>query len=90
MTRVTLEASLNVMPLKIRHSFKYGFGTEEKRGNSDQVMTGTQLKGLVCELEMLVDFRVVQTLQYSFGPVTENILIVSQQHIITVQLNNLL
>jgi hypothetical protein len=53
-------------------------------------MTCAQLEGLVGVFQVLIDLWVVQALQYGLGPVAQYVLVIPQEHIVTVQLNNLL
>ena len=90
MSRISLEPSLNIMPLEVLNPLANLLGTEQERRNANQVMIGTKLKSLVTKFHKPINLRVIQTLKYRLRPITKNVLVISQQYIITVELNNLL
>jgi hypothetical protein len=53
-------------------------------------VTGTKLKCFIRHGEMSIDLRVVETVQNSFGPVTEDVLVVAEEDVVTVEFDDLL
>lgn len=87
---VAFKPSLDIMPLKIMNSLKYSFGAEQERRNPNKIVTGTELKSFICHGEMPIDLGVVETVQNSFGPVTEDILVVAEEDVVAVEFDDLL
>lgn len=53
-------------------------------------MIGTKLKGFIWFFKILIDLGIVETIKNDFWPIIEYVFIISQDNIITVQLNDFL
>ena len=91
MAWITFKSSFNVKPFKMLYLFGYFFCAKYKWRNTDQIMACINMKKPILVIfKISVYLRIIKAFKHGLWPIDQDCLVISQQDVITVQLNNFL